>query len=227
MSQIKRTDDTTRQAAEAAEAAEDDLPLYEPVALTAVPTVRAPAVGWVPESDAWLRRAVRKRVDGDDPLSHVVAAGLCLRLAEVSDARARVDAFLRGQEPVDAHPAVQWVRSLPGEDLAYVDDLAASEAELILDDLAHLARYPRAENDDWQLMLGVVCERRDDLEGVAALLALAGSGARLVRALDLLDDEGRAAAASVPPLRLRSTQLDRARTGQPEAWWTRLTPVGE
>jgi len=129
-----------------------------------------------------------------------------------------VSYFLKGEK----HPLVErpylWMASLSQEQHEAIDRLAATEAEIILDNLAEQLDHTDPQDPMWIDAMVTLFHQRDELEGVLWLLEGVGKGTRRLKAvLTILDDLGAKHINSFPRGRLQyDTQLNRAISVDPD-----------
>ena len=180
--------------------------------------LRTDVASWVGSlADPWLRDEVDAIAARQGDLSHVVAAGLLLRLREdpPSERRSRVLGLLAGGRTTD-EPELAWARSIGADPSALIDMLAHDIAYSLERDALELREQVGDHVRDAFCALLV---RRDDLECVRAVLAAGQRGQSLRRCLERVDAAVRAhlSAVSQP---VDDERLSRAGRVDPLAWWT-------
>lgn len=198
--------------------------VVRPLAIAPLTAITAPVLDWLAASrDEWLTGHARQLVEADDSWSRCVAAGLCARLVEPAspaDARLRVEAMLRGEvDATLAQPRV-WVRSLQAPALDTMEQLALAQVDRLTVWLDRAEAAAEREDEDWVDEWLGLCKAREELEGVAVLLAEAGRAERLRAALDRLDGAARVTRLGLAHADLpRDPLLVRAWDRDADAWW--------
>jgi hypothetical protein len=143
--------------------------------LHAATSLLAPILHWIEDHpDNQLAVWVGQRIT-PDTWSHLVCAGMLVRLLEYPDPKQAVERLLQGlPDPLTVRPygwAVNWTKSQEDE----VQELFLAEIDMIVKGLEELdPNDPVYEQDLIEL-----CVRRDELEGVGLLLFAIGKAERV------------------------------------------------
>jgi hypothetical protein len=184
-----------------------------------------PVEDWLEGTDAWLQARVRERRGLDDPWEDVACAGMLARLVQLDPAatRATVEAHLMGRpDPVLSRPRA-WIRGHGTELARELEGLAVSRIEELLQVLEALDDPLEPSDPAWRRDLLLLCQGRDDLEGVRLLMEEAGAAGPLGSVVAALDRKAGPFVRSLPAhVGFDDEQIRRAAALDPEAWWASL-----
>jgi hypothetical protein len=203
-------------------------PIFRRIPVETPPLVASDARAWARATgDPWVEAEVADALAREGALAAAIAAGIVARFRPLPPARearrASVESILAGRpEPEEAAPERAWVRALSEEARGAIERLGLAAADLLAGELDALGAEPRENDPAWRAGMAAVFRERDDLEGVRVLLAEAGAGASLARALARVDALGRELLRALPRWAGagKDERLRRAVAINPEGWWT-------
>lgn len=121
-------------------------------------------------------------------------------------------------------PQRAWVRALPGEHIDALLESALLQVALLMDEVEAMQPLERVSAPRWVRL----CEQRDDLESLLAIIAVRGEDSALTARVASLDEDAASvletqdALANLTPC----VRLGRALVQYPEAWWVAAFDTG-
>lgn len=197
-------------------------------ALDVRPAERIEAPEWLREwlgatDDTWLRSAVQSALLPGDAWAAANAVGTWARLRRVDPATARASLarMLAGEVDEEEARAARWMQSLAPRQVETLERLALVEIHALADAAETVAEAIDPEDAAWVGTLAELLHRRDELEGVRALLLDAGRGEGIGAALRSLDAALEPTVRSLPrsPALAGDERLVRVAQASPGAWW--------
>lgn len=191
------------------------------------------AVSWAAAAeDPWLVEAVERCLARETGFHDVAAVSLVMRLRrrtlEEEELRAG-RALAKGEGlPSEERREREWAREIEPAAARKVENRALVVADRLRTTLDNLGRAPAGDDPEWQRSMLRLLRERDELEGVALLLAEAESCERLDPALRRLDEVGWVAICSLPVVALPECEehLARAARVEPDGWWVQPSKNG-
>ena len=193
---------------------EDDVPTLYPLKNP----LSSPLKSWLAGiDDPWLVSSVKARLALNDTWQEVVGLGMLLRFHE-GDVAKKVAAMLSGNYTPRRERV--WAQTLSKVAVSYLSSWAVSVSLLLTETLEALSDE-ETRDEGWVRAVVRQGERRDELEGIRALLSARGDGSEegLARMLKGLDEVCEVVMGKLPAMSADSEHLEHASALAQGCWW--------